>query len=290
MRALRPALTLSRRERGNYKQLLRLAWGGLLLALFAARAFAGTPVISLIIDDLGDRAREGAQIVALPGPVACAFLPGTPHGAQLARDAHAQGKEVLLHFPLQPLAGKAHPRAITVRSDRGELARRLREDLAELPHLSGVNTHQGSLLSQRLPPMHWLMAELKSRGGLYFVDSYTSAQSVALRTAQAWSLQSARRDVFLDAARDAQAIRTQWNRLIAKARHEGSALGIGHPYPETIALLQLELPKLAALGVRLVAPSELIGLQTARRPPPQFPPLLLKLSDAIASADTIRFQ
>lgn len=257
-----------------------------MLALCTAQLQAAMPVISLIIDDMGDRNAAGLQVVNLPGPVACAFLPGTPHGPTLARLAHQRGKEVLLHFPLQPLAGKAHPQAITVRSDRNEVVRRLREDIDALPFITGVNTHQGSLLSQRPQPMHWLMSEIKARGSLYFVDSYTTPNSVALRTAQNWGLRSARRDVFLDDLQNAEEIRVQFMRLIAKAQHNGSAIGIGHPYPETIAVLQRELPKLASYGVRLVAPSEIIRLQGVNRTPPKYQPLLLKLSPTIASAGT----
>lgn len=252
-----------------------------LAALLPLHAQAATPAISIIIDDLGDRPSEGRQVVELPGPIACAFLPGTPHGAALAREAHAQGKEVLLHFPLEPVAGKAHPQAITVRSDRSELARRLRDDLNSLPFLSGVNTHQGSLLTQRLQPMYWLMSELKARGKLYFVDSFTIPTSVALRAAQTWGLPSAKRDVFLDDLRKESEIRGQLMRLIARAKRDGSAIGIGHPYPETIAVLKRELPLLASQGVRLVAPSEIIALQGGNKPARTagpYPPLMLKLS------------
>lgn len=254
-------------------------------ALFAAPsqpALAVQPVISLIIDDLGDRRVEDSRVVTLPGAVACAILPGTPNGVALARSAHAQGKEVLLHFPLAPVAGKAHPQAITLRSDRSELARRLREDLDALPFLSGVNTHQGSLLTQRAQPMHWLMAEIKARGGLYFVDSYTIANSVALRTAQNWGLPAARREVFLDDVRDPEEIRAQLVRLISRAQRNGTALGIGHPYPETIAVLQRELPRLGNYGVRLVAPSELIALQNPQGGPMvRYQPLRLKFSSSL---------
>lgn len=265
------------------KSFLRAA---LLPLLLAGPASAAMPAIGLIIDDMGDRAAEGREVVALPGAVACAILPGTPHGAALARAAHAQGKEVLLHFPLEPLEGKAHPMAITVRSDRKELVRRLGDDLDRLPHVSGVNTHQGSLLSQRLQPMHWLMAELRTRGGLYFVDSYTTPRSVALRAAQNWGLPNTRRNVFLDDTREIAQIRTQFLQLVAQAKRSGSALGIGHPYRETLTVLQQELPRLQAHGVRLVAPSELIRLQGRRGAAPAFPPLLLKFSPSIASADT----
>ena len=46
------------------------------------------------------------------------------------------------------------------------------------------------------------------------------------------------------------------------ARRNGMALGIGHPYPETIAVLERQLPQLAFYGVTLVPVSELIRRQS----------------------------
>ena len=263
-------------------------WLSLLCACAAALAWlpagAAAPVISIIIDDLGDRRDEGARVIGLPGPVACAILPNTPHGVQQALDAHAHGKEVLLHFPLEPKAGggRAHPLAVTTRSSREELVSKLRDDLDSLPFVNGVNIHQGSLLSQRTDYMNWMMAELRARGGLYFVDSFTSAQSVAWPVAEAWELAATRRQVFLDDVRDPEEIRAQLVRLIAKAQREGSALAIGHPYPETIAVLERELPALARYQVRLVAPSELIRIQQGVRPAPRNRPLQLKFTQTFA--------
>src|SRR3546814_10120010 len=71
---------------------------------------AAAPVaIAIVIDDLGDRPVETRMATELPGPVACAFLPESPYTRRYADAAHAAGKEVLLHLPLQPIAAKPHP-------------------------------------------------------------------------------------------------------------------------------------------------------------------------------------
>ncbi len=62
-----------------------------------------------------------------------------------------------------------------------------------------------------------------------------------------------RRDVFLDNVAEVRADRPELRRLADKARRNGGAVGICHPYPETIRALQLELPKLAAQGVEIRA-------------------------------------
>lgn len=265
---------------------MQACWVSLVALLIASSANAATPMISIIIDDMGDMREAGARVLALPGPVACAILPATPYGAAQARGCRARGKEVLLHFPLQPQAGKAHPLAVTTRSSRAELTARLRSGLEGLPFVDGVNIHQGSLLSQRPDFMNWMMAELRERGGLYFVDSYTSGRSVAFPVAEAWRLPATRRQIFLDAERGEAQVREQFRRLIATARRAGSALAIGHPFPETLAVLESELPNLAQYQIKLIAPSELIELQQGLRPAPVLRPVRLKLT-ATLSPSTI---
>ncbi len=54
------------------------------------------------------------------------------------------------------------------------------------------------------------------------------------------------RDVFLDDVRTTEAITGQLQQGIALARKQGSAVLIGHPYPQTLEVLERELPRLRA--------------------------------------------
>jgi len=257
--------------------LRRLAGALLLWPLLAP---AQTPAISIVIDDLGDRWQESREAAELPGAVACAVLPESPHGAQVAALAQARGKEILLHLPLQPQQGPAHPLTIQAGGPPEQREALLQRALAAVPMAVGVNNHQGSLLTAQLEPMRWLMQALRRRGGLYFVDSRTTAQTLAEPLAWEQELPATRRQVFLDDVRSPAALRREWQRLLQLARKQGSALAIGHPYPETLALLRTEIPRLQAQGIRLVAPSALIReqgtskqLRVAARP--------LQLSDSL---------
>ncbi|MCB1802305.1 MAG: divergent polysaccharide deacetylase family protein, partial [Gammaproteobacteria bacterium] len=109
--------------------------------------------------------------------------------------------------------------------------------------------------------MQWLMEELRCFNRLYFVDSRTDVRTVARRHARAAGLAHAARDVFLDNEQDAHYIRGQLDRLVAIARERGKAIGIGHPYPETLAVLERELPRLAERGVELVPVSQLVQIE-----------------------------
>src|SRR3546814_6851117 len=81
----------------------------------------------------------------LPGPVACAFLPESPYTRRYADAAHAAGKEVLLHLPLQPIAAKPHPLTLVTSASDPVRDAALSRLLASVPHLDGVNNHEGSL-------------------------------------------------------------------------------------------------------------------------------------------------
>lgn len=234
-----------------------------------APATEAAPVIAIIIDDLGNGLAEGEQTIALPGPVACAFLPHTPHAAELARRAHSAGKEVLLHLPLQAVAHNnlLGPGALTLEESERQFRTTLRHDLAAIPHVQGVNNHMGSLLTRHPGAMAWLMSELAAHGGLFFVDSYTTVQSVALQLADENQVPAARRDVFLDDDADPAAIRFQFQRLLDIAQRQGYAIAIGHPHPNTLAVLREELARLPETGVTLVPVQTLIQQREADKTP-----------------------
>lgn len=235
-------------------------------ALFCAAATSAEPArIAIIIDDLGYESAAGRRVVNLPGPVACAVLPDTPRGRDLAIAAHAAGKEVLLHLPLQPETDDGHnePGTIVLDTTRTEFAASFAHSLASVPNVIGVNSHKGSLLTRHPGHMSWLMEEIRARGNLLFVDSYTTHHSVALSMARENGIPSVRRDVFLDTERDPAAIERQFERLKRLARSRGFAMGIGHPYRETLELLERELPGLKAEGIELVRIGDYVALKNA---------------------------
>jgi polysaccharide deacetylase 2 family uncharacterized protein YibQ len=139
----------------------------------------------------------------------------------------------------------------------GEIARVLEEDLASVPGAAGVNNHMGSAATAD-PRVMRAVARVLSRRGLFFVDSRTTDATVAERTAEEESVPSARRRVFLDDVATEAAVRAQLDDAVAKAKAEGGAIAIGHPYPATMAVLEKELPTMADRGVRLAKVGELV--------------------------------
>jgi polysaccharide deacetylase 2 family uncharacterized protein YibQ len=214
--------------------------------------------IGLIIDDLGNQKRAGEQALGLPGSVTYAFLPQTPFTWELAIKAHELNKEVMLHLPMESdLGNRLGEGALTLAMPKANFVATLRRNLSSVPYAVGVNNHMGSLLTRDPTAMRWLMTELRQLG-LYFIDSRTSKATVAERVAQRHLVNSARRDVFLDNVPDKTLIRLQFQKLLAIARERGEAIGIGHPYGATLAVLREELPKLKQQGIELVPISQIL--------------------------------
>ena len=232
-----------------------------ILLLLAPQSLAqSAPRIAIIIDDLGYQLAAGHRAVALPGPVVCAILPGTPRAAQLARAAWERGKEVLLHLPLQSVDRRvvADPGSITIDTTREGFSDAFRSAMAAVPFAVGVNSHRGSLLTRHPGHMSWLMEEILHAGGLYFVDSYTTHRSVALQVAWEKGVPAIKRDVFLDSNPAPEMVAREFERLKLLARERGLAVAIGHPYPETLAFLERAIPGLVEEGIELVPLRELI--------------------------------
>ena len=244
--------------------LICLLWVG---TAQAAESMDETPraKIALIIDDMGNQLDSGRRAVMLPGPLTYAFLPHTPYVPVLANLAHRQGKQVMLHQPLESYAGnKLGPGGLTLHMPQRAFKESLMENIVSIPHIQGVNNHMGSLMTRHPGAMRWLM-EVLGEAGLFFVDSRTTEKSIAHAVAKESSIATINRDVFLDHNRDEESIRGQFERLLRRAKLQGSAVGIGHPYPETLAVLEAVLPQLAEQGIELVLVSELTEIDLQRK-------------------------
>jgi polysaccharide deacetylase 2 family uncharacterized protein YibQ len=216
--------------------------------------------VAIIMDDLGRGTHTAKQLLAIRQPVTLAILPGEPHATQVAALAHAAGREIILHAPMEPQGFPVidpGDDALLVGQADAELRAHLDTLLRRVPHTVGVNNHMGSRFTEDQRAMATVMAVLRERG-LFFVDSLTTSRSLGAATARSAGVPLIRRDIFLDNVAEVEAIAQQLSRLAAMARRNGSAVGICHPYPETLQALRRELPKLAAEGIEFVPVSRLV--------------------------------
>ena len=198
------------------------------------------PKIAIIIDDLGYDASLASAFLKLDLSLTFSILPFTPNTKLIALKALNDGLETMLHLPMEPMnypAINPGDGVLLVSMDREMILDTLNRDLNQVPFVAGVNNHMGSKFTKHEEKMIIVLTELKKKG-LYYIDSRTTADTVAFDVAKKMALRTASRDVFLDNHLSENALKIQMERLLSVARHKGSAIGIGHPHKRTFDLLK----------------------------------------------------
>lgn len=220
---------------------------------------ATTPLVAIIIDDLGYDLPVANRFLELGEPLTFAILPFSPHNKRIAKAAHARGNEVMLHLPMEP---EGYPRVnpgpgvLLTSMTPDLLIRQLKKNLADIPHLTGVNNHMGSELTQQSNQLYQIFSILKKEH-LFFIDSRTTEASLCRPAAKLLHVPFAERNVFIDNSLTEQEIRRQLLLLLKTAEHRGAAIGIGHPHPVTCRVLKKMLPEIKK-RVNLVPASRLV--------------------------------
>ncbi|MEM8497882.1 MAG: divergent polysaccharide deacetylase family protein [Pseudomonadota bacterium] len=223
---------------------------------------ADAPAIVLIIDDLGNNQEASLRTVGLYGELTLGILPHTPYAGHIAKLATDAGKEVIVHVPMSSIHGvNTGPGGLNERQSEQYFVEVLTDNLGAVPFARGVNNHMGSSLTQNDSMMQLLMSVIAQRE-LYFIDSRTSAKTVAATMAGRHNIKHLSRDVFLDNTPTVDHIHGQFQRLLRVARKHGIAVAIGHPHVATLDYLESVLPTLEALEkVRLISGSKAIDLR-----------------------------
>jgi uncharacterized protein len=217
------------------------------------------PRLAIILDDLGQDRASADSVLALPFRLTVSVLPHLAFSAEVAEEVYRRGDQVLLHLPMESESGEAKPEDVELRvgMNRDQVASDLAGMLEAVPHAVGVNNHQGSRATADPALMATLMPLLRDRG-LFFIDSRTTAATVAYDSAERAGVPAASRKVFIDDTVTSEAVLAQLDLAARDARRDGSAIAIGHPHPATIAALAQGVPPLENSGIQLVFASDLV--------------------------------
>jgi hypothetical protein len=216
--------------------------------------------IAIIIDDIGNDIAALDQLMALPVTITYSVLPYSLHVQEACQKLEAAGAPVMLHMPMQPLNYPEEdpgPGALLLTMTAPEIQKSLADALAMVPLATGVNNHMGSAFTIDRDRMSVFLDAIKLKG-LFFVDSRTTDRTIGFALARQMGIKSAERKVFLDNREDLSAILSQVRLLARESEKQGSAIAIGHPYPETIQALTQALPGLKESGYEFVPARELI--------------------------------
>ncbi len=202
------------------------------------------PRLAIVIDDMGESMRAADSLLALNYPVTFSIWPDSTHARAVAEAAHAAGREVMIHQPMEPLGYpevKPGPNALYLGQSREKIIKIVTASINKVPHAVGLNNHMGSRATQDQKSMEAVLdALLALRGShpLFVLDSLTHPASRLYALSFQAGLRSYRRDIFLDVQEDVGYILHQLDKAAQIARQNGQSIAIGHPLPETIEALK----------------------------------------------------
>jgi len=213
--------------------------------------------LALVIDDFGYREHNDEQVILLSPQITVAVLPNTPNAAHIARLAHQNGNDVIVHLPMAPISKQPlEINTLAPSMSVEEIHRIIGQSIEKVPYAIGINNHMGSLMTTDLVGMEKVMKSL-SHYSLFFLDSKTIATSKGILAAKKYRVSTIVRDIFLDDAQNEAAITHQFNLAVKHAQKYGSAVAIGHPYGPTVKVLKEKLAQLPA-DIELVKVSTLV--------------------------------
>jgi uncharacterized protein len=218
------------------------------------------PRLAIVMDDLGSSIDTARALLAINVPVTFSILPGEVNTSRIATLAHQHGREVMIHIPMEPRSYPAtNPgrNALFVNLSPAEIRYKFQGYLKDVPYAVGGNNHMGSRFTEYRKGMAVVIEQMKA-ADLFFLDSLTTGRSVAFDEARKAGVPAAVRDLFLDNTRDVNHIYRQIRKLVQLAKKNGYAIGICHPYPQTLEALRLQVAVLQGKDIEVVPVSQLL--------------------------------
>lgn len=219
---------------------------------------------AIVIDDFGNKMGGTEDMLALPFPITVAVMPFLQTTKADAEAAHAAGKEVIIHLPMEPkIARKSWlgPGVISTDLKNDEIRKRVHAAIDEVPHAIGINNHMGSKATGDERVMKLVLEVCKERG-LFFLDSHTNYWSIACRKAKEVGVPCIENHLFLDDIHTKKHISQQVRLLDKHLKEHSTCVTIGHVgrYGSlTAAVLREQIPALTEKsGIRIVRISELV--------------------------------
>lgn len=210
-------------------------------------------VLCVVFDDGGQNVAQLKRCIALPFPVTVAVLPRLAHSKECAALVRQSGNEVILHQPMQAINLGVNPGegAILPQMSGGEIAATLSQNIAEIAPISGINNHEGSLITEDEVKVGFVLETVHQKG-IYFLDSRTSSATKVPSVSMEMGFSYFQRDIFLDNEKTRENILRELRRGIEIANRQGFVIMIGHVWSAEIlpSVLEEVYPELKKKGYR----------------------------------------
>jgi len=216
--------------------------------------------IAIIVDDCGYNLQPCEYSQKIKSPVTFSVLPNLQHSTDVAKCIHKNGKEVMLHLPMEPHYNEdKYPENYLIKTSmsKAKIENILTKSLESVPLAAGVNNHMGSKVTEDTRAMTIVFDGLKNRR-LFFIDSLVTNNSVCQAIAKSKALPFGKRGIFLDNENNRDYIEHQFELLAREARAKGYVIAIGHDRTLTLQIIQEQIQRLEKEGFKIITVGELI--------------------------------
>lgn len=187
------------------------------------------PAVAILVDDAGPTIANMDKWLSVDAPLTFAVIPYCHYTKESAERLYEEGFDIFLHNPTQnespnSYSGKGQ---LEVGMSRETVFKTLDENLADIPHVIGINNHQGGAGCNSLELMTFMCEWAKSRK-LVVADSSSSSNSQVSNAAVSIGLEKRKNQVFIDYDNNPDYIRKAMRQLADIAKENGTAIGICH--------------------------------------------------------------
>jgi uncharacterized protein len=213
------------------------------------------PKIAILIGGMGLNAKlTKAAIENLPGDVTFAFAPyGENLQAQVNR-ARANGHEVLLQLPMEPMGYPANnpgPKTLLADAEPDANIEALHWHMSRFTGYTGITNYMGGRLLSTAGALKPVLQEIQKRGLIYLEDASTSL-TASTDVAKDVNLPERHAQIVIDSDPTPQSIAAALGLLEDEAKTSGFAIGTGSGLEVTLDAVKEWAAQLRDRGILLV--------------------------------------
>ena len=213
------------------------------------------PKIAILLGGMGLNPKLTQQAIRdLPGDVTFAFAPYGDNLQAQVNKARADGHEVLLQLPMEPVGYPANnpgPKTLLADADAAINMEALHWHMSRFAGYTGITNYMGGKLLASPAALKPVMTEMRKRGLVYLEDAST-AVTVSETVAKETRLPERRAQVVIDADPTSESIAAALELLEGEARANGFAIGTGSGLEVTVDSVKAWAEQLQNKGILLV--------------------------------------
>lgn len=198
--------------------------------------FTNRPKLAIIVDDVTTQYQLN-QIKNIGYTVTASLLPptkGHPNSAKIAQNLPFY----MIHFPMQASTFKGEEtNTLHIGDSYEKIEKRVAQIRKWYPNAKYTNNHTGSKFTANKEGMDRLFRAL-IKYDFVFMDSRTTAKTVAKEMARKYKMPYIVRNVFLDNEQNFTYIQNQLKKAIKIAKKNGYAIAICHPHSISMKVLR----------------------------------------------------